>query len=223
MKTTFNHPFFTKSWTAGFLSNVLGVIVGIALTLGVGHLIQRRSEKKEIHTLMTLIKKEITANKTTLANMRTDFMQTREAYGLLLSSTWKTLPEDSIRPHVSKAQNITSYTLQNTAWNVFQNSNVVRSFEDKELIMELSEWYLSIEEAYKWWERYSNEKMEAMIFRANDAPDIPVYIDSVVNNERSRRFLEDMSLYHKYTFDEPLANRIERADAVLRRLDPKNK
>jgi hypothetical protein len=207
--------FFTRQWMSGFLSNVLGVIVGIALTFGISYLIQRHNEKKTIHILMDLLKKEITDNRDELVKMDEDFRQTKEAYGIFLSSRWKTIPEDSIGLYLNRTQNITSYKLRYTAWNVFQNSDVIGGFDDKELIVELSEWYSSIEEALKWWEMFSSEKMATATFRANNAPDIPAYVDLLLKNKPTRQFMEEMYVYRKYTFEEPFANIIAHADSVL--------
>jgi hypothetical protein len=207
------------NWTTGFLSNVLGVIVGIALTFGVSHLIQRHKEKKELHTLMTLVKQEVIENKVTLTRMREDFIQTHDAFGRFLSSAWKTLPEDSLMQLLFAAQQVATYPMQHIAWDLFQASGAVKNVGPKE-VMTLSELYISIEDLSAWFEAYSKEKQTAMTITgyAHESSNLPLYIAALLKNE-PRRFMDEIYIDKKYTFGEPLAILVDFSDYALHLID----
>jgi hypothetical protein len=208
--------FFNKGWFAVFLSNVLGVIVGIVLTFGVSYFVQWNSEKKEIRTMMTLIRQEIADNRTTFVGMNEDFRQTKELCELLLSSHWKTLPEDSVS-HLLTGQVIKAYTVRHTAWDIFQNSDVIRNFDDKELIMAISELYVTMTELYKWWQIYIEENMAATTFHIKQEEFLGFsdYMNALLKIEKLRIFMEDIYIIQKYTFEEPIAATIDLADYTL--------
>jgi len=48
---------------SGFLSNLLGVILGIVLTLGVSSLWQQREEKQRTKEILILVRNELETNK----------------------------------------------------------------------------------------------------------------------------------------------------------------
>jgi len=48
---------------SGFLSNLLGVILGIVLTLGVSSLWQQREEKQRTKKILILVRNELETNK----------------------------------------------------------------------------------------------------------------------------------------------------------------
>jgi hypothetical protein len=218
MKTQAKAPFLGK-WTTNFLSNVLGVIVGIALTFGVSYLIQKHKEKKELHTLMTLVKQEIVENKVTLIRMREDFIQTHDAFGLFLTSAWKTLPEDSLIHFLLAAQKVASYPMQHIAWDLFQASDVVKNVGHKE-VMTISELYISSENLSEWFEVYSKEKQAAMTVTgyAHESRNLPPYIAALLKNA-PRKFMDEIYIDKKYSLGEPLAVLIDFSDYALYLID----
>jgi uncharacterized membrane protein YccC len=52
-----------KIMWSGFLSNLLGVILGIVLTLGVSSLWQQREEKQRTKKILILVRNELETNK----------------------------------------------------------------------------------------------------------------------------------------------------------------
>jgi hypothetical protein len=90
----------SKKWISSFLSNVLGVIVGIALTFGISYLIQRHNEKEDTKEMMMLVKKELNENKQWLKNRKQDYANDVKAYQKLLiaknTGNLRNIPVDSL-------------------------------------------------------------------------------------------------------------------------------
>jgi hypothetical protein len=205
-------PFFT-GWVSNFLSNVSGVVVGIALTLGVNYLVQQHSADRQTRTMMALVKREIAGNKEALERMSDDFIRTKDACGTLLSARRKEISPDSLEQILFYARKVTSYPVQYTAWEVFCNSDIIKSFDDRELIVVFSEFYSTLKEMLRWWDVYSDEKKGAMIFHTQ-APSQAGFVEELLKNEQARRFMTGLT-EGSYTFEEPLATLTDFAAYVL--------
>jgi hypothetical protein len=214
MKTKSDNQFFTKSWTIGFLTNVLGVIVGILLTFGVTFLIQQHNKNKQIHELMILLKKEIIDNKALFEAAQEDFLQTRKAYAIILSDEWKTMPNDTLRKYIFYARKGSAYILLNSAWNVFQNSEVIQNLDNKELIVTVSSLYKYLEMGSSIWEDFLKEKREVFNIYETDRRD---YIDALLKDKPSVEFMKKGSYY--YTFEQVFTYIIDMADYTLYQID----
>lgn len=160
---------------------------------------------------MILLKKEIDDNKNALAAIKEDFVQTKQAYGILLSSGWKTMAEDSLRKHVFNATKISSYGLSRAAWNVFQQSDVIKNLDDKEMVVLLSGLYTSIDIMENWWETFSREK-SAMVDVRTNSDNFHEFVDALLSDKRALQFMENIYKYNKYTFEQPFENVIDLAD-----------
>jgi hypothetical protein len=203
---------------ANFLSNVLGVVVGIALTFGISYLIQKSNEKKQIRETMVLLKKEITDNQAVIGRIKEDFVQTKKAFGVLLSDEWKNLPPDTLSKHSFNARSVTSYNINRSAWNVFQQSDVIKNFDDKELIVALSELYGNINLMEEWWDIYCQEKMTAVSTRASGNDRIE-FLEAFLSEKKVYEFMEEIYTFNKYTFEEPFDDTIDFADYILYLID----
>ncbi|MDR2125710.1 MAG: hypothetical protein LBP63_02615 [Prevotellaceae bacterium] len=208
-----------KGWTANFLSNVLGVIVGIVLTFGGNALIQQHNEKQEIHTMLTLIGEEITYNKNEFVSMQNDYLKTKKACNIFMSHDWRTMPQDSVWRHVENAMNMYGYTARHTAWNVFQKSNIFTTVNDKKLLVYLSTLYTLIEECMEWWEIHQTERsLTSDIFYNNyyytEKNNLFASVDAMLKNEATRKFLN-----HPYSYEDIFTNVIDLADYMLYLID----
>jgi hypothetical protein len=216
MKTKSDNQFFTKSWTIGFLTNVLGVIVGILLTFGVTFLVQQHNKNKQIHELMVLLKKEITDNKALFEATQEDFLQTKKAYAIILSDEWKTMPNDTLGKYIFYARRLRAHILLNSAWNVFQNSEVIQDLDNKGLIVTVSSLYKQLEMQTSVWEDFLKEKSEVFNIYV-DETDKRDYIDALLKDKPSVEFMK--KAYYYYTFEQVFTYAIDFADYTLFQID----
>jgi hypothetical protein len=188
----------SKSWISNFLSNVLGVIVGIALTFGTSYLIQRHNEKEDAKEMMTLIKKELDTNKLWLKKRRQNYVDDFKSYQKILiakeSGNLRNIPADSLVNWIATTRNTPASFISTNAWDIFKNTETLAKFHNKALIIDLAECYFWIDNA--------RETMD-MFFKGRDV--LPEYfnyetypydyIDTLFANEETKTFLTNRVMF----------------------------
>jgi hypothetical protein len=135
-----------KIWF-GFFTNLLGIILGIVLTFGVNALYQKREENKKIKEMLILIRNELQTNKSYFKNQERMMRRDSYVYGKILETknNWKTIPDDTLRAYLNQTMYLEFSQLTTSAWQIFQNSEIIQKLEDKELIIRLTDCYFWIE------------------------------------------------------------------------------
>ncbi|MDR3339909.1 MAG: hypothetical protein LBT25_07470 [Candidatus Symbiothrix sp.] len=187
----------SKKWISSFLSNLLGVIVGIALTFGISYLIQRHNEKKDTKELMTLIKKELNQNKQWLKERRQDYADDINAYRNILSAkNLRNIPADSLIKWINQTGTQPGSFNSTNAWDILKGTETIAKFHNKDLIMQLAECYYAINIAHEVMAMYHKEKENTCIKFAitnmallDDFKIFPYdYIDALLKNKEIETF-----------------------------------
>ena len=160
-----------KIWS-GFLTNLLGVILGILLTFGVNSLYQQKEEKKKIKEMLILVRNELKTNQSYFRGQERVMRKDSYVYTKILEAknNWKTIPEDTLRAYLNQTMYMEFTQLTTSAWQIFQNSEIIQKLEDKELIIRLTDcyfWIGKIQDNIK--TQYWDEKILSV------APEIDMY------------------------------------------------
>ena len=195
-------PKVSKSWLSNFSANILGVIVGIALTFGISNYVQYCSEQKELREMMSLIKRELNDNKTWIEQTAGFYREDVHSYMMVLEAgNWDKIPQDTIGKIIDHLKtNYLSYTSSNI-WNIFQNSGMVHKLHNAELVSYISE-------AYYWIEHLNNDRNEYLKLKTklidvyeDEFEEQPhQYLEAIMNNKESKRFLEETVKFHRHDF-----------------------
>ena len=188
----------------GFLMNLLGIILGILLTFGVNALYQKREENKRIKEMLVLIRNELMTNKEYFKNQERIMRKDSYAYGKILEAKndWKAVPEDTLKEYLNRTMYLEFGQLTSSAWQIFQNSEIIQKLEDKELIIRLTDcyfWIETIQDNIK--AEYWNEKRLAVASEV----DMYKYFDALMNRKETVFFYtmvssKDFTNWNLFTF-----------------------
>ena len=187
-----------KMWKS-FLINVLGVIVGIALTFGGNALWQKREENKKIKEMMILVRNELEANRNWFIYQDELIKKDGYVYKKIIEAKgdWSTIPIDTLQEYRHKMTTISVSQLTTLAWQIFQNSEMIQKMSDKELVIRLAGCYYWIEKIHDIiMMDYWNDKKKTNTFERDSYK----YFDAVMLNKESLHFYEEMSSDEKSGF-----------------------
>jgi hypothetical protein len=176
--------FRDKNPRSGFLTNLLGVVMGILLTFGVNSLWQKQEEKKKTREILILVRNELEVNKQWFKTREQKMIKDIYVYQKILEikSNWKSIPQDTLDAYIFRTQYLHFSPLTTSAWQIFQNSEMIQKMTNKELVIRLRECYFWI------------NKMEEMLMTEYETPkkkaiapeiDRYKYFDAVMNNKES--------------------------------------
>ena len=185
-----------KTWI-GFLVNLLGVILGILLTFGVNSLYQRRDEKNKMKEMLILVRNELETDKMWFENQEKIMRQDVYVYKKILEAKndWTSIPKDTLRAYYLRTMSLEFNQLTTSAWQIFQNAEIVQKMRDKELIIRLTDCYFWIEKIQEIIvTEYWNEK------RLRIAPEVDMYkyFDALMSDKNTVFFYTNMT---SETFD----------------------
>ena len=185
-----------KTWI-GFLVNLLGVILGIMLTFGVSSLYQKRDEKNRMKEMLILVRNELETDKMWFENQEKIMRQDIYVYKKILEakSDWTSIPKDTLRAYYLRTMSLEFNQLTTSAWQIFQNAEIVQKMRDKELIIRLTDCYFWIEKIQEIIvTEYWNEK------RLRIAPEVDMYkyFDALMSDKNTVFFYTNMT---SETFD----------------------
>ena len=182
-----------KLWI-GFFMNLLGVVLGILLTFGVNSLYQKHEEKKKTKEILILVRNELQANKTWFTNQENSMRRDVSAYKKILKAeaenSWKSIPEDTLKAYFFQTQSLEFAQLTTSAWQIFQNADIIQKMTDKELIIRLTDcyyWIGKIQDLIQ--TQYWNNKMSAIVPEV----DTHKYFDALMNKKEAVFFYTKMS------------------------------
>jgi len=185
-----------KTWV-GFLVNLSGVILGIMLTFGVSSLYQKREEKSRLKEMLILVRNELETDKMWFENQEKIMRQDIYVYKKILEakSDWTSIPKDTLRAYYLRTMSLEFNQLTTSAWQIFQNAEIVQKMRDKELIIRLTDCYFWIEKIQEIIvTEYWNEK------RLRIAPEVDMYkyFDALMSDKNTVFFYTNMT---SETFD----------------------
>jgi hypothetical protein len=138
----------TKKWT-GFLTSLLGVILGILLTFGVNSLWHKREETKKTREMLILIRNELETNKRWFKNHERLMMKDRYVYTKIAEiketkTPLKSIPVDTLKKWHTQMLSWSDYQLTASSWQIFQNSEMIQKMSNRELVIRLTDCYFII-------------------------------------------------------------------------------
>jgi len=180
-----------EKWS-GFFINLLGVIVGITLTFGVNSLWQKREDKKKTKEMLILLRSELEINKNWFQNQEQYIKEDIYVYKQLLEANkkWMSFPKDTLNDYRTQLNSRTFSQLSTSAWQIFQNSEIIPKMTNKDLVVMLTTCYNSINIVKEILDKYYWDKKEKAteIFEL----DLYDYFDAVMNNKESVCFFDDI-------------------------------
>jgi len=192
-----------KKWS-GFFTNLLGVILGISLTFGANALWQRHEEKKKTREMLILVRNELETNKIWFKKQENILKKDVDAYQIILKADkkWATIPEDSLIVCVNRLGQITFTQLTSSAWQIFQNSEMIQKISDKELVIRLTDCYYLINLVYDFiMNNYWDKKLKVIPFETFTTEELYDLLDELMSNKELVSFLY-MSVSYLSSFHE---------------------
>ena len=179
------------AWS-GFFINLLGVILGITLTFGVNALWQHHSDTKKKREILILLRGELEINKGWFRVQEQYINEDCYVYKKLLEADkkWTSVPKDTLRAYRTQLNSKTFSQLSTSAWQIFQNSEIIQQMTNKDLVIMLATCYNTIDIIKGILDKYYWDKKEkaAEIFET----DLYDYFDAVMNNKESVCFFVDI-------------------------------
>ena len=180
-----------RKWS-GFFINLLGVIFGITLTFGINALWQKREDKKKTSEMLILVRKELEINKKWFKDQEKIIKKDSYVYKKLLEANknWKSIPLDTLRYYRLQLNYREFSQLSTSAWQIFQNSEIIQKMTNKELVIMLASCYNNINiikeiiEKYYWSEKEKASKVFEL--------DLYEYLDVAMNNKETVCFFHDL-------------------------------
>ena len=126
-----------------FLTNLLGVVLGIALTFGVNYLWRRREEKRRTREMLILVRNELINNKEAFKFQKELLKKDGGVYKKILEAKndLASVPSDVIEGYFTEIQGLTVSPLNTSAWQIFQNSETIQKMTNKEMVIRLTDCY----------------------------------------------------------------------------------
>jgi predicted outer membrane lipoprotein len=184
----------------GFFINMLGVLLAIMLTFGVNALWEKHVEKKKIKEMLILVRNELVVNKEWFQGQYETIKKDRYVYKKIFEAKddLKSIPKDTLKTYYSQMHSWFETQLSSSAWQIFQNSEVIQKINNKELIIRLSDCYWGINRIYDIIiKEYWDKKHKTNTFELDSYK----YFEAVLNNKESVFFFFLMGLdYYIWDF-----------------------
>jgi len=202
-----------KKWS-GFFTSLLGVILGITLTFGVNALWQKHEEKKKTREMLILVRNELETNKRWFKRQETVLKKDIDAFKIILKADheWTTIPEDSLLVYINRLGHVSFTQMTTSAWQIFQNSEMIQKISDKELVIRLTDCYYIINLVYDFvMNNYWDKKLKVIPFETFTAEGIYELLDELMNDKELVSFLY-MSVAYYSSFQDDF---FPTADAII--------
>jgi hypothetical protein len=128
-----------KESVSSFLSNVLSVILGIAITFAVQGMIDRSRVRKDVRSALKLIRTELQSNQADIATMA-DYLDSERAaakYFLSLDDGWTGASSDSVGIYGGILLSDASIALSDDALQLLKMSSLFPKMKDNEVSMKV--------------------------------------------------------------------------------------
>ena len=173
-----------KESVSSFLSNVLSVILGIAITFAVQGMIDRSRVRKDVRSALTLIRTELQSNQADIAMMADYLEEERDAakYFLSLDDGWAGASPDSVNRYGGILLAEVSIALSDDALQLLKMSSLFQSIGNDALSMKIIHAYDTCELVAA----ALNRHIEARIARLGDVEDIRTFFTSAEGRKALR-------------------------------------
>jgi phosphate/sulfate permease len=177
-----------------FLTGLLGVVLGILLTFGVNHLWRRHEEKKRTKDMLILVRNELINNKEIFKTQEELVKKDGYIYQEILESKndLASIPDDALKTYHSQIQGLMISPLNISAWQIFQNSEMIQKMTDKEMVIRLTDCYAAIVSWHEFITKDYWEIKKKMLALELDDPFR--FFDSVLNNNEMHNFFDTFRL-----------------------------
>ena len=177
----------------GFITNFFGVVLGIILTFGVTALWQRRKEKITTKEMLILVRNELVQNKAVLEYHEQIIKKQGDVYKTILENKndLTSIPTDTLKEYQTQISSIYLANLTTSAWQIFQNSDMIQKMTNRELIIRLANCYNAMEV----WMDSLNKDYWAVLRKmmALELDDSYILFDSIVKNNEYLTFISTYS------------------------------
>ena len=180
-----------KLWS-GFLTNLLGVILGILLTFGGNALWQQREENKKINEMLILVRKELEINRDWFESQEKTIRKDCRVFKKIIKEKdhLADIPIDSLIVYRDLMGSYSDSQLTTTAWQIFQNSEIIQKMTHKELVIRLTECYWLINKLQEVIiKKYWDKKDKAFVYEF----DSYLFFSEVLKNKESVYFYTIMA------------------------------
>jgi hypothetical protein len=191
-----------KKW-AGFLINMLGVILAIMLTFGVNALWERHEDKKKTREMLILIRSELKDNKEWFKDQEKNMKKDGYVYKKIIDAKddLTSIPVDSLKAYYKRIMNLHLNTMTASAWPIFQNSGMIQKMSDKELVIRLADCYNVIGVMCEFTKEYWDTKKKILFTSGNDPKS---FFDAAMKNNESVSFfvmfsVDEVSVWKSFT------------------------
>lgn len=155
----------SKIDVVGFISNMLAVILGIIITFSIQGVIDRRHEKENVESALSLVREELANCRSDLETCADFFDNEKAAADYIFShrSDIAGCPEDSLSYYGLFCIQSLILTLPNDALELLKTSSLFSSIDDNELSIKIIRAYdrcNSLNQVFKTQEEYKNEVLE---------------------------------------------------------------
>jgi len=178
-----------KRKISGFFINLMGIILGITITFGINSLWQKREENKKTKELLILVRNELTNNKLWFQKQEKAMKEQNYSFVKILEAhkNLSNFPEDTLKYYIEQFAGFSLWQLTTSAWQTFQNSEMIQKITNKELVFRLTDCYYGINLAYDFlMKNYWDKKLEALPVFEKDTYSM---LNAIVNNKKSFYFL----------------------------------
>jgi len=150
------HKQISNGWISAFSANILGVIIGIALTFGISALVQHCSDEKQVKEMLVMVKNEVRSNRDWLEKIAAFYQRDKESYLFFLSNeNLDSIPEDTLVKHITQVCSWYDTYSGTEVWNVFQNLGMTQKLHNPELVSRLATFYFAIGKIKAMWDDYN--------------------------------------------------------------------
>ena len=181
-----------KIWS-GFFTNLLGVILGILLTFGGNALWQKHEENQRTKEMLILVRNELKENKDWFKRHEKIIKKDKYVYQQIVKTDgqFANIHIDTLTVYFNQLISWEDYILTTSAWQIFQNSEMIQKMTDKELVIRITECYSLIDKVMETiMTEYWDKKKKLNTFDLNPYQ----FFDNVEQNKESVYFIKIMSL-----------------------------
>ena len=177
-----------------FLTGLFGIIAGIILTFGVNHLWRRREEKRRTKDMLILVRNELLSNKEIFKHQETMLKKDGFVYEKILESKndLTSIPPETLKEYHFQVQGMTVSQLITSAWQIFQNSEMIQKMTDKEMVIRLTNCYSWMASWHEFIVKdYWECKKKILTLELDD----PLrFFESILKNNELYNFIDSFSL-----------------------------
>lgn len=136
-----------KSWNIGdYIRQLSVIVIGIIITFMGSDAISNYTKKKELRTVMSLIKEELKYNRENLQLSKKKYNNDQHISLLILqhSGRYEEIPTDTLVKYSTLLSNISSFEYTEDAMEVLKNSSLMQQVSDKKLLLHLIQTYAAM-------------------------------------------------------------------------------